>query len=117
MAVLGTKKKQSEAQIELAICQALLRRNLFPVKLKDQSAFREGHYRKGSSFQIRGVADLVVFMPQGRTVWLEVKTPTGTQSKHQKAFQNKLSGLGHEYYVVRSVEDALISILSSQRPS
>lgn len=103
----------TESQIELQICDALTRRGFFVVKLKDQSAFRNGAYRKGSSYQIRGVPDLVVFAPKGRTLWLEVKTPKGTQSDHQKAFERRILDLGHEYHLVRSVDEALKIAIST----
>lgn len=100
----------SESQIETAICQALTRNGHFVVKNKDQSAFRDGAYRKGSPWQIRGVSDLTVFLNDGITVWLEVKTPTGVQSPHQKAFEEKINSLGHYYFVVRSIGQAVTAI-------
>jgi hypothetical protein len=52
-----------------------------------------------------GQPDLVVLMPSGRTLLVEVKTPHGRQSEAQKAYQTAAENLGHSYYVVRNRED------------
>lgn len=51
-----------------------------------------------------GIADLVV-MGAGRTIWIEIKTPTGNQSPVQKLFQFEVEVSGGEYRIVRSVDD------------
>lgn len=53
----------------------------------------------------KGVADLVATR-DGRTAWIEVKTPTGKQSAAQRIFEHEIKAHGGEYHVVRSVEDA-----------
>lgn len=65
---------------------------------------------------VPGESDLTVFCKGGRTVFLETKTPTGRQSKAQKHFEEYIKNLGYEYYVVRSVEDAL-RIVEGRRKS
>lgn len=55
---------------------------------------------------IPGESDLTLFCRGGRTVFIEVKTPTGRQSKKQKKFQAAVERLGFEYIIMRSVEDA-----------
>ena len=66
---------------------------------------------------VPGESDLTVFCKGGRTIFLEVKTPTGRQSKAQKHFEEYIiKNLGYEYYVVRSVEDAL-KIVEGRRTS
>lgn len=97
----------SESQIELAVCNALARKNYFVVKLKDQAAFRDGSYRKGSSFQLTGVPDLVVYLENGVTVWLEVKKGLNGLSEAQKVYHEKLISLGHIVTVVKSPKEAL----------
>ncbi|HSW63606.1 MAG TPA: VRR-NUC domain-containing protein [Dissulfurispiraceae bacterium] len=56
-----------------------------------------------------GVSDLVVVLP-GRVIFLEVKTTTGRQSPAQKNFQSIVEGLGHQYALVRSVDEALAAV-------
>ena len=53
-----------------------------------------------------GASDLVVVLP-GRVMFVEVKTPTGKQSPAQVKFQQTVEALGHEYIVVRSVEETI----------
>jgi hypothetical protein len=52
-----------------------------------------------------GVPDLFVLLPQGHSLWIEMKTPTGAVRKEQKAFMDKAADLGHAVHVIRSIED------------
>lgn len=52
----------------------------------------------------RGVTDFTA-IKDGRTLWLEIKTPTGKQHESQVTFERDIKAAGSEYYVVRSVED------------
>ena len=52
-----------------------------------------------------GVADLVLLLKGGKTVFLEVKTDKGRQSENQKEFEKEIKKLDFDYYIVRSVED------------
>lgn len=56
---------------------------------------------------LSGVADLCIMLPDGKTVWVEVKTPKGRQSDTQRAFQGLATELGHDYRVWRGVDDAV----------
>ena len=57
-----------------------------------------------------GTADILAF-PQGRVVWLETKDPLGHTNQEQKEsqenFRYKVTELGHEYYRVTSIDEAL----------
>ncbi len=55
---------------------------------------------------IPGEADLTLFCKGGRTVFIEVKTPSGRQSKQQKHFEKRVRELGYEYVIMRSADDA-----------
>jgi len=50
-----------------------------------------------------GVSDLIV-ITSNNVLFIEVKTPSGTQSKNQKRFQSLVENLGYNYYLVRSLE-------------
>ena len=52
-----------------------------------------------------GEADLTLFQKGGKTVFIEVKTPTGRQSKQQRVFQRRVEELGFEYIIARDLED------------
>lgn len=56
-----------------------------------------------------GAADLFVFLPKGRAIFLEVKRPMtkSKQKPEQVEFENKVKDLGFEYHVVRSVDDVI----------
>jgi hypothetical protein len=51
-----------------------------------------------------GSPDFLLFM-QNKTVHLEVKAEDGKLSAGQKDYRDKIMKLGHDYLVVRSVED------------
>lgn len=53
-----------------------------------------------------GESDLTLFMRGGKTYFIEIKTPTGRQSKKQKHFQELVKDLGFRYIIMRGVEDA-----------
>lgn len=60
--------------------------------------------------QRKGATDLVLALPEGRSLWIEVKlddTPTTKRtdlSAEQRAFRTKILSLGHSHRVVRSIE-------------
>jgi len=53
----------------------------------------------------KGLADLTAVSPDGRTLWIEVKTPNGRLSEHQEKFRDEILIRKGEYLVARSVED------------
>jgi len=59
----------------------------------------------------KGTADILVFFRSGRVVWLETKDPKGITQKQriadQAAFGEKVRGMGHEYYIVNSIDEGL----------
>lgn len=57
-----------------------------------------------------GMPDLMVFLKGGETLHIELKTDNGKQSEKQKSWQEKLTELGHRYYIVKCTDD-LIAIL------
>ncbi len=57
-----------------------------------------------SALSEKGIPDLVATR-EGKTVWVEVKQPTGRLSAHQVAWLQDLENHGGHYIVARSVED------------
>lgn len=53
-----------------------------------------------------GVSDLIILLPK-KPVFVEVKTKNGRQSENQIEFQKRVERLGFEYYIWRSVDDAV----------
>lgn len=52
---------------------------------------------------VPGPSDLELVC-SGYVLFLECKTPTGTQDQPQKDFQKKVEFLGHKYVIFRSLE-------------
>ena len=56
---------------------------------------------------VAGAPDLAVILPQGVTLWVEMKRRKGgTQTQAQKAMQKRLKACGHLYRVCRGWEEA-----------
>jgi len=60
--------------------------------------------RKRLTGRMKGAADVVLILDNGRVVWVEFKLPTGRQSDAQLLFERRVQSLGHQYHVVRSLE-------------
>lgn len=75
---------------------------LFHVNNKAKNAI-EGNRMKAMGVKT-GVSDLALITSEG-TIYIELKTATGTQSKDQKEFQRQIESLGQKYYIVRSLDD------------
>jgi hypothetical protein len=54
---------------------------------------------------VRGIADLIIWLPNGKAIMVEVKNSTGSQSADQIKIQQKLEKLGGIYILVRSLDD------------
>lgn len=52
----------------------------------------------------KGISDLIA-LKDGKTIFIEVKTPTGRQSEHQKKFEKICIEHGCRYILARSVND------------
>lgn len=79
-----------------------LRRTVFHVQQKARNKI------EGSRFKaigvVKGPSDLIMICPK-KTIYIEMKTETGTQSEEQKDFQRQVEEFGcQEYYICRSLE-------------
>jgi len=54
----------------------------------------------------RGIADIIA-CKNGKTIFLEVKTPRGKQSPDQQEFQRQIESVGGVYIIVRSLDDLI----------
>lgn len=54
---------------------------------------------------LAGVADLVVLLPQGKSLYIEMKVNGNRQTDNQKEFQEKVTSLGHTYAVCYTFEE------------
>ena len=60
-----------------------------------------------------GLTDLSA-VKDGKTIYIEVKTPTGRQSAYQKQFQKDIEEHGATYILARSVDDIKPYLTSTQ---
>ena len=51
-----------------------------------------------------GVSDTIVVLPD-KVIFVEFKTSTGKQSEAQINFENKVTELGHEYILIRNLDE------------
>jgi hypothetical protein len=51
---------------------------------------------------MKGAADLIILLPNGRCLLPETKTPDGYQSPAQRIFQAQAEALGHVYFVYKT---------------
>ena len=58
----------------------------------------------------RGMPDLLLYLPNGKVLNMELKTDKGKQSADQVEVQNRLTKLGHNYYIIRTVYEAFNAI-------
>ena len=52
---------------------------------------------------LKGVSDLIVVLPN-ETIFIELKSLKGSQKDFQLVFQESVTKLGHEYYLIRSLD-------------
>lgn len=97
----------TEDQLQAACTQwfwnsfPLQRRMLFHVD--NNSWNRVVGAKKKALGVVSGPSDLI-FILCGEVVFIEMKTPTGTQSDEQKDFQLKVSHRGHQYIIIRTLD-------------
>jgi len=57
---------------------------------------------------LKGASDLIVIFPNGNLCFVELKIAKGIQSAEQKDFAERVSKLGYEYHLIRSLEEFII---------
>jgi len=99
-----------EANIQKAIVQWLQLWKYWFCSIPNELGGKDAAIRtaRAKTLGLRsGAPDMLVFLNNGKLVCLEIKTPTGKQSDAQVNFQLRLEKCGHEYHVVRSLDDAI----------
>jgi hypothetical protein len=61
--------------------------------------------RKTLTGRHKGAADVVLILDGGNVAWCEFKTETGRQSPEQIKFEQRITELGHYYFICRSLKD------------
>lgn len=57
-----------------------------------------------------GTPDVLVMLPGGQVVWLELKAPKGRVSAKQAAWHDMARAMGHRVHVVRTVDEAMEAV-------
>jgi hypothetical protein len=87
---------------------------LFASIPNDSKDAKEQMRKKATGMKV-GHSDFNIYLPNGKTLFFEVKTPTGRQSEHQKRFELEVNNLGFKYFLVRSLDEfKKIVILAEQ---
>ena len=63
---------------------------------------------------LAGASDLIIILPNGKLCFIELKLPKGIQSDVQKDFECRVSNLGFEYRIIRSLEEFKNFITNNQ---
>jgi hypothetical protein len=94
-----------EGKIQLAICRHLRERGFLFWRFSPQTynAKLGIHYKH--EYIPNGLPDIMVLT--NKLIGLEVKTAKGKVSPNQLVMQKRFELLGHQYHVVRSVDDVI----------
>lgn len=103
------KKNHEESKLQIA-CVKWFDRNfndtqafLYSIPNGGKRKLTEAKILKAEGLRA-GVSDLELILPGGLTVYIEMKTKTGRQSKEQKRFEQIVKSLGFNYYIARNKE-------------
>jgi len=103
-----TDKTENKIQQEMFIwfnnTYTINKLGIFASVPNDSKDAKKQMRKKATGMKV-GHADFNVYLPNGKVLMFEVKTPIGKQSDHQKRFELEVKCLGFEYYIVRSLED------------
>lgn len=96
------KNKLNENRLQLAVIKYLRARGCVCGKVKNKGSFYKGRFIL-DPYAFLGVPDLICFSPN--LSFLEIKTPAGRLSIHQKQFQKLCYHANIPYLIIRSMED------------
>jgi len=71
----------------------------------------EATYKNKTFVICKGASDLMIFL-KNKTFFCELKVANNNQSIAQKDFQNRVQKLGHEYKLIRSLDEFKLWIQS-----
>lgn len=100
----------SEKEIENTILHWLAMNKYFAWKNQSTGIFdpvRKCYRRSRNPFHIRGVADILGLMPDGRLLAIEVKSKRGVVSLEQKEFVKRVAEAGGIALIARSLDDVI----------
>lgn len=92
----------NETQLQTQVLKYLKAKNIFHWR-------NNNHATRGRQHNtLHGVPDIICLLGSGITLLLELKAPDrGKLSPAQIEFAQRVTTLGHAYYVIRSLEDVM----------
>lgn len=96
------KKDNPEARLQLSILKYCKLKGFHIGKTKTMGVSRYGRFMF-DPYTFRGFPDLCLFTP--KLYFIEVKSPTGTQTEDQQNFQLLCEKAGVPYILARKIED------------
>lgn len=103
------KKTSSSEHFFQVFAVNYLRRNgiyCFAVPNGGKRDAKTGAYMKQEG-QLAGVADLVILLPDGETVFVELKAGKNGQQESQRIFQKNVEKLGFTYLLWKSPQEVI----------
>ena len=68
----------------------------------DMNAGKRNPGRARAAGIASGEPDMRIYLPMGRTLFIELKTAKGNLSENQKKYHQKLKSLGHMVHIVKA---------------
>lgn len=104
MALLKCRKK-TEHEIQKSIVRYFRKEypNYILFSTNNEACYTRQTYFAEAGM-LKGLADLVIVLPN-KIIFVELKTTQGKQSKSQKDFETKITSLGYNYYIIKSLND------------
>jgi Holliday junction resolvase len=99
------RKEATERSLQNAIVKALDLLGFLVIHIPNQ--YSKGRVRDAGF--VSGAPDLIV-LKDGKVFFLEIKTQTGRVRASQKLFAERLRRQGFDYFVIRSLDDALKAV-------
>ncbi|MDP4225047.1 MAG: hypothetical protein Q8910_01560 [Bacteroidota bacterium] len=96
-------KKPLEREIQKSCIDFLNMLGIFNFKINNGGVYIKSKDRYMVA-QTKGIADLIVFPGNGRTICIEFKTEIGRQSADQAEFQRNCEKNEIDYWIIRSVD-------------
>jgi hypothetical protein len=103
----------TEAKLQAEIVQLLQKAGIYFFSVPNEGSQNKVRTMSLMGMGLRpGASDLVLVL-KNRIVFMEVKTRDGKQSPAQERFESRVKELGHEYVVVRNLNDVELFVKST----
>jgi len=94
--------KKSEATIQKEIVNFCELNKILIFCVPNEATYNNSKFKKMGV--LGGVSDLILVL-QNRVIFVELKNYEGTQETNQKEFESRVLKLGHQYVIIRSLDE------------